>query len=123
MTDTSPSQSVRYYLLAHGARALSQPSFSGWPYEISLCFEPTDYPVGFAEGVGHGAVGGNYSAEAALQTQWADYFLHTQGQWLLPFIERFAAGLAVDAQKVLQLYRAKHDKEPYSYLISSTGTC
>ncbi len=120
MTDTPAPHVVRYYLLAHGAKALSQPSFSGWPYEISLCFEPTGYPVCFAEGVGHGAVGGNFSAAAALQTQWADHFLYTQGQWLLPFIERFAAGLAVDAQEVLQLYRAKHHEEAYSFIANAS---
>lgn len=106
---------ARYYTLAKGTKALPLAGGFPWPYEVSLCFDRVSDPVGFSEGVAHGAQGGHFSANEALQPSWHDHLVQAEGEWLRPFIERLASGQHLDAEEVLRVFRSKHGKEPDSY--------
>jgi hypothetical protein len=99
---------ARYYILAKGNNALLSSGEAIWSHDISLCFEPVQNPVGFAEDIGHGGSGNLFTANEALGDQWRQHFVTAGGEWLLPFIEQIANGSAVDEAEVLRQYRARH---------------
>jgi hypothetical protein len=80
-----------------------------------LCFDPIAHPIGFAEGVGHGAVGGLFTAQEALQQQWREHFSFAQAEWLLPFIEQLAAGQSLNASELIALAASRLGHAPESY--------
>lgn len=86
-------------------------------FEVALCFESVDAPVGFAECDGRNESGGHYTAASALQPEWASHFVDADGEWLIPYIRAMAAGEPVCESEVLRLYRAKHSRQPDSYTI------
>ena len=105
----------RYFVLAKGTKLLPYANDFPWPYEVALCFERVDRPVGFAEGVGHGNGGGIFTAQEALQPQWHEHLSITNGEWLLPFIEQLAAGQSLPSKEMLSLATAKLGQAPESY--------
>ncbi|WP_440225287.1 hypothetical protein ACQQ2N_08535 [Dokdonella sp. MW10] len=52
----------RFHILAAGTKPGADPAVP-WPYEISLCFDGVERPVGFAEGSGHCSAGNVFTAE------------------------------------------------------------
>lgn len=102
----------RYFVVAKGTKALPYAGNYPWPYEVSLCFEAVEKPVGLAVGVGHGNAGSLLSATEALEPHWREHFANAQGEWLLPFLEQLAAGVRLDQKKVLALSASKLGREP-----------
>lgn len=105
----------RYFVLAKGAKVLPLSGNYPWPYEVSLCFTPVACPVGFAEGVGHGAAGGVFTAQEALQPQWREHLAAAKGEWLLPYIERLANGERLDESSLLAAATERLGEVPESY--------
>ncbi|MCP2067992.1 hypothetical protein [Pseudomonas laurylsulfatiphila] len=105
----------RYFVLAKGTKALPLSGNYPWPYEVSLCFEAVAWPVGFSEGVGHGAAGGVFTAQEALHAKWREHIAAAKGEWLLPFIEQLAAGVHLDASSLLAIAAAKLGEPPEGY--------
>jgi hypothetical protein len=104
-----------YFILAKGTKTLPYANNFPWPYEVSICFDAVDRPVVFAEGVGHGAAGGVFTAQEALQPQWREHFALAKGEWLLPFIKQLAAGHLLNAPELLALAASKLGEAPQSY--------
>jgi hypothetical protein len=71
--------------------------------------------VAFSEGVGHGAVGGAFTSAEALGPVWASRFQRAQGEWLLPYLHRLAAGEPVTDAELSARFVELHGREPESY--------
>jgi hypothetical protein len=106
----------RYFVLAEGSKALPLSGNYPWPYEVSVCFEQVTRPIGFSEGVGHGAASGLFTAQEALDEHWRDHISAARGDWLYPFIQQLAAGLPLDQNAVLALAAECLGKFPESYV-------
>lgn len=106
---------LRYFVLAKGVKDLPHRGQYAWPYEVSLCFESTTRPVGFAEGEGQAAGGGVFTAMEALRPQWREHFAAANGEWLIPFIERLASGQALKANDLLALATETLGRAPESF--------
>jgi len=104
-----------FFNLAHGTKPLEYSNSFPWPYDIDICFDDVRHPVAFSEGVGHGAAGCAVSASAALEPQWREHFVLTNGDWLLPYIEQLSLGYPLPREEILLKYRTLHQKEPESY--------
>lgn len=107
---------LRYFVLAKGAKDLPQRGQYAWPYEVSLCFESTPRPVGFAEGEGQAAGGGVFTAIEALRPQWREHFAAANGEWLIPFIEQLAAGQTLKADDLMALATRTLGRAPESFV-------
>ena len=44
-----------------------------------------------------------------------EHFTLTNSEWLIPYIERLAAGRQLPREEMLQKFRVLHQKEPESY--------
>lgn len=104
-----------FFNLAHGTKQLESSNNFPWPYDIDICFEDIRHPIAFSEGIGHGAAGCAVSAATALEPQWMEHFTLTNSEWLIPYIERLAAGRQLPREEMLQKFRVLHQKEPESY--------
>jgi hypothetical protein len=102
----------RYFVVAKGTKALPYAGNYPWPYEVSVCFEEVAKPIGWAVGVGHGNAGTLLSAAEALEPHWREHFASAQGEWLLPLLERLAAGGRLDQKEVLRIASANLGQEP-----------
>lgn len=94
---------ARYFVVAKGTKSLPLSGGYLWPYEVSLCFERVSHPVGFSESVGHGAAGGIFTAQEALQTKWTEHIASAGGDWLLPYIQLLASGESLDRDLILTI--------------------
>jgi hypothetical protein len=106
----------RFHQLACGRHALLPDGRPIWSHDIAVCFDPVRRQIAFGEDIGHGGVGGTFTAGDAIGPQWARHFAIAGGEWLLPFVRRLADGEAVLAEEVLRIYRARHGHDPYSFL-------
>jgi hypothetical protein len=103
----------RYYTLAVGTHVAG----TYWPYDISICFEGVERPVGFAEGTGMAAVGSTFTAQVALSEKWRDHFAKADGEWLLPYIEQLAAGIVPSMEELLKIATLRLKRAPSSYVL------
>ncbi|CAN7754885.1 hypothetical protein LJR290_006881 [Variovorax sp. LjRoot290] len=104
-----------YYVLASSTKPLPTSGDFQWPYEVSLAFEATPHPVGVAEGVGHGAAAAFLTAAEALGPSWAQHFVSADAGWLVPFVQRMAAGELVRAEEAISAYRDRNGSEPKTF--------
>lgn len=104
-----------YFNLAHGVKVLEDAGNFKWPYDIDVCFESVPHPIAFSQGVGHGAAGCAISARDALEPKWRQYFEMTQGEWLIPYIERLASGVPLPSDEMIAQFVSRHGKQPESY--------
>jgi len=106
----------RFHELARGCNALQPDGRQIWSHDIAVCFDAVRCPIGFGEDIGHGGVGGTFTARDALGSRWARHFTIAGGEWLLPFVRRLADGEPVQAEEALRIYRSLHGRDPYSFL-------
>lgn len=81
------------------------PGKPDWPYEVSILQEPGDRFIVLSEGVHHASLGGAFTAEELLGTQWIqDHLAYADCLWVLDWIrtER-VEGRPVDA-RALELF-------------------
>ncbi|HEX8284959.1 MAG TPA: hypothetical protein VF588_16475 [Pyrinomonadaceae bacterium] len=104
-----------YFKLGHGTRTLESAGNFPWPYAIDVCFDPVPEPVAISEGVAHGAAGGTFSASEAIGAQWREHFEAANAGWLIPYLERLAAGVKLPREEILARYKQLHGKMPDSY--------
>jgi hypothetical protein len=102
----------RYFVVAKGTQALPYAGNYPWPYEVSVCFDDVEKPVGLAVGVGHGNAGTLLSAAQALEPQWKEHFVNAHAEWLLPLLEQAAAGARLDRKQILTMSASKLGREP-----------
>lgn len=106
---------ARYFNLAHGVKILKDAGNFKWPYDIDVCFEFVPHPIGFSEGVGHGSAGCAISAKEALDPKWREHFEVTNGEWLIPYIERLASGVPLPRDEMIAQFVSRARKQPESY--------
>lgn len=104
-----------YYVLATATKPLPTAGDFQWPYEVSMAFDGTQHLVGVAEGVGHGAAAAFLTAAEALDPSWAQHFASADAGWLVPFVQRMAAGERVRAEEVIALYRDRNGPGPKTF--------
>lgn len=83
-----------------------------WPYFVDLSVNVEPPLVGLAEGVAHGAHGGLFSPSEALKGHWREHFVKADALWLLPYVERLAAGGAVTEGELIRSFVRLHGREP-----------
>ncbi len=105
----------RYYVLAKGTKPVSRSNNYPWPYEVALCFDAVQRPVGFAEGEGHGSAGGVFSVEEALGPKWRDHIQSAAGEWLLPTLEGMVKGHTPSKAELLAAASNRLGHEPTTY--------
>ncbi|SDD01007.1 hypothetical protein [Glycomyces harbinensis] len=86
-----------------------------WPYWIDVSVSGPEPAVAIAEGVAHGASGGRFTVEEALKPEWRARFDKAEGTWLLPYLERLAAGDGVAEAELVRAFTGLHGREPESY--------
>lgn len=64
------------------------------------------------QGVGHGASGYRCSVLELLSDAWRNHLRLCGALWLVPLLERFAAGEAIATETVLQAYEQQHGYQP-----------
>jgi len=109
---------ARYFVLARGSKPLPYAGDFPWPYEISLCFDAVARPVGFVVGVGRDRPGTLLTPAEALEPHWEESFVNANGEWLLPFVARLAAGERLDRNEILRLSADTLGREPESYEVA-----
>ena len=106
---------MRYLKLASNLLGRSEGDPFIWPYWIDVGVADPAKAVVLAEGVAHGAVGGTFSVEEALAPRWRRNFVKAEGEWLLPHLERIAAGHAVAEADLVRGFTDLHGREPEAY--------
>lgn len=106
---------MRYLKLASNRFDRSEGDPFAWPYWIDVSLSGSEPSVVFAEGVAHGGAGGRFSAAEALEPQWRGHFANAGGEWLLPYLERIAAGRPVAEADLVRRFTALHGREPEAY--------
>ena len=106
---------MRYLKLASNLLGRSADDPFIWPYWIDVSVAGPTPSVVFAEGVAHGAVGGRFSVAEALTPEWRKYFVNAGGEWLLPYLERIAAGRPVAEADLVRRFTDLHGREPEAY--------
>ena len=106
---------VKFYEIAHGEKLLETSGNFPWPYDISICFDGVQNPIGFGEGVAHGSGWCAVSAKEALEEKWAHFFVHTHAEWLLEHIANIANGGCLSKELVLNKFIEVHGHEPKSF--------
>jgi len=91
-----------------------------WPFWVDVAGADPDDPdavnaVAIAEGVAHGSAGGVFSVEEALAPVFARVFEGSNGEWLLPHLERMRAGRRYSEAELAGLFRERHGREPEVY--------
>jgi hypothetical protein len=112
---TQAGQKVLYYVLASATKPLPFAGGFQWPYEIAMAFAGTRHPLGMTEGVGHGSAGTYLTVTEALDLKWSAHFENADASWLLPFVQRMAAGERVQAEEVIAIYRDRTGSEPRTF--------
>ena len=91
-----------------------------WSYDISICFEDVGRPIAMGEDVGHGGVGGTFTAEEVLGKDWEVHFQASRGEWLKPIIQKMVKGEEVSLDAVLKNSKDRHGRDPYSFQAKKT---
>lgn len=86
-----------------------------WPYWVDVSVSPGRRLVAFAEGVGHGAVGGAFPVGEAVSPEWRKHLAGAEAEWLLPYLYRIVAGEDVDEQELVAAFTERHGRAPESY--------
>ena len=63
-------------------------------------------------GIGHSAMGGPCSVEELLSDWGRNHLKRCDALWLVPLLERFAAGEPISTEAVLQAYEQEHGRQP-----------
>jgi len=95
------------YKLAEGYGAIPR-----WPYGVDYVPQNTAAPVLLWEGNAKVGSGGFVTAAQAAGPEWHEHLTHAGALWLLPLLERMAAGESVAEHEVLDAYRAAHGSAP-----------
>ena len=64
------------------------------------------------QGVAHGATGSRCSVQELLSDAWRNHLKLCGALWLVPLLERFAAGEAIETKAVLDAYEQQHGYQP-----------
>jgi hypothetical protein len=104
---------VRYLKLASNRLGRPEGDPFVWPYRIDVSVAGPS--VVFAEGVAHGSVGGRFSVAETLTPEWREHFANAEGEWLLPYLERIAAGRPVAEADLVRHFTDLHGREPEAY--------
>ncbi len=106
----------RFYTLAIGMAPREHAGDVEWPYEISLCFDGFERPVGFAEGSGHCSAGNVFTAEEALREHWRQHYVLAQGEWLIPYVHQLAQGIVPPRDALIALATQRLGRVPDSFV-------
>lgn len=85
-----------------------------WPYWIDVSVSGQIPQVAVAEGVAHGTGGGHFAPATVLRLM-TGTIVGAEGQWLIPYIERLAAGDTVTEEELRAEFFARHGREPETY--------
>ncbi len=86
-----------------------------YPYEIDLSVDDGTWTVHIGEGVTFSTAGADVSADEAL-TSWRAHFVKAEGEWLVPYLRRIAAGETVRMRDLIDEFERRHGREPVVYL-------
>ena len=79
---------------------------------VSYSTNPVFHPFGVWQGPGYHADGAECSVHELLSDTWRNHLRLCGALWLVPLLERFAAGEAITTEAVLQAYEQQHGQPP-----------
>jgi hypothetical protein len=86
-----------------------------WPYSVEISVDGVP-KVSIGEGVAHGACGGVFTVDAALNSQWRDHFERAEATWLLPYLRRLSDGEIVAEAELVEHFISLHGRPPESFV-------
>lgn len=85
-----------------------------WPYGVDYVPQNAGAPFLLWEGDAKVGSGGFVPTVQVVGPEWREHLAHAGALWLLPLLERMAAGEPVAEHEVLDAYRAVHGRAPES---------
>lgn len=107
---------MRFLMLATNQWSASRDGRHVYPYEVQVSVVTPVPLVALSEGSAHGGGGGIFTVEAALSEPFRDTFRRAEGEWLIPWLERLAAGEEVAEAELVAAFVERHGREPQTWM-------
>lgn len=102
-----------YYILGEGSAADNDPKYrEGYPFVVWYFPNECPHPFMMGEGAGHAANSGFFPAEELVGEKWREHFRRADCLWLLPLLQRIAAGEELPPDEILNACQAHSGRPP-----------